>query len=265
MNPIDLCCVIVIGISALAGVVRGLTREILGISAWVGATTVSYYLAPSLASYMDPFITKKSFVTPLSLTVSFIVSLIALSLLSRSLAQMIRFSTLSSLDRTLGLGFGVIRGAILLCLGYIAIGFFISESSHPSLFYESRLRGFLEYGIETLETHFPFLKSFQKPLEKKDGSPTVLERNQKEEDMPNLRETFKSQVEQSFQPSSSASSPSYPGENRSEGSTFDKIVDTLSRLKPQPNPIKEEKKTHYDISQRYNMDRLVHTQNQEER
>jgi membrane protein required for colicin V production len=270
LNTIDLSCFIVLGVSALAGVVRGFTREVLGISAWAGATFTAYMTSPYVEQFIDPFMAKKTFLFPVSLGISFVLSLIVLSLISRSIAQSIRFSTLSGLDRTLGLGFGVVRGALLLCAIYLIVGFFISENRYPESFQTSRMRFLLAYGVDQLELNFPVLKSLRGTAlspQKSQGDPLVTPAPgpspTQPEGIPNLEEDLKGRMTPPFQPSerTKETKTGYPYQPQaSEQSTLDKVVQTLSQLKAQADQPPAEKKTKYDISQRYSMDRLMKTQ-----
>ena len=45
-NSVDLVILIIIGLSILIGILRGATREVLGIAGWIGAFAVVFYGLP---------------------------------------------------------------------------------------------------------------------------------------------------------------------------------------------------------------------------
>lgn len=105
-------------VSAIIGLARGFTREILGIAAWVGAAVVSVYgiilVRPLLTHYIkNPFVA--DVVAGLIL---FVIALFFFGSISRSVSIKVKGSVLGGLDRSLGFLFGILRGGIVIAIVY---------------------------------------------------------------------------------------------------------------------------------------------------
>ncbi len=126
-NTIDIVVLVVLALSALVGLSRGFTREVLGIGGWVGAFFISLYglifIRPFLVSYIkDPFV-----LDVVAGSTLFLISLILLTMLSRHLSIKVKSGALGGLDRSLGLVFGFARGWILLSLALLVFSFFVAK------------------------------------------------------------------------------------------------------------------------------------------
>ncbi len=112
----------VLGFVALSGLLafgRGLVREVLGIGAWIGAGAVAAAGMPVMRAQVRTWMNAPEWVDPVSFIVLFVVSLIVLSIVARIIAGFVRNSALGGLDRTLGLLFGLARGASIVIIAYI--------------------------------------------------------------------------------------------------------------------------------------------------
>ncbi len=152
---VDGAAIGIVVISALFSLVRGFVREVLGIGAWLGAALAAlsgyHYVLP----YVGSVVSAKNFVVPVSAGIVFIVILILLSIISAWIGGVIRESALSSLDRSLGLVFGVIRGAVIICLAYIALSIFLVPSEWPSPVTNARFLPYEHEGAVTLASLLP--------------------------------------------------------------------------------------------------------------
>ncbi len=123
MTWVDAVLVAVLAVSGLLAFLRGFVREVLGIGAWVGAAVLAVwatpYLRPRFESWMHD---RPALGEPVAYAVLFLVSLAVLLFISHRIARTVRGSALGGLDRTLGLVFGLARGAGLIILAYIIAG-----------------------------------------------------------------------------------------------------------------------------------------------
>lgn len=138
MNVADAGVAALVAISALIGFARGFIREVFGIGAWVGAIILAIYFAylvrpPILRWTGDPAVAD-----PLSYAAVFLPSLIVLSVITSSIGNVVRDSMLGSLDRTMGLAFGVARAALLIAAAYIVLGWLQQPASWPDAVREAR-------------------------------------------------------------------------------------------------------------------------------
>jgi membrane protein required for colicin V production len=119
MTWVDLAVFGFLLISGLLAFVRGLVRELLGIGAWAGSLALAYFALPSMRGIVHNWIPQPEWVDPASFIVVFIISLIILMLLARTIGGFVRRSALGGVDRTLGLVFGLARGAAVIVVAYI--------------------------------------------------------------------------------------------------------------------------------------------------
>ncbi|HUA76211.1 MAG TPA: CvpA family protein [Acetobacteraceae bacterium] len=131
MNWVDLLVLGVAGISALIGFVRGLVREVLGIGAWLGAALIAAVAFPLASAKARTMITDPGIADGVAVAAVFLVSLILLSLIASFVGGVVRNSALGGLDRTLGLVFGLARGAALIVIAYIVLGLIEAPAAWP--------------------------------------------------------------------------------------------------------------------------------------
>jgi membrane protein required for colicin V production len=155
MTWIDAAAISVIILSALFSLVRGFVREMLGVAAWLGAAYASLRGYQLVQPYVASVVSLKTVVIPISIAVVFIVILIILSIISAWIGGRVRESALSSLDRSLGLVFGVVRGAIILSLGYIGLSMFLPQAQWPPVVTNARLLPYTYDGATMLAGLLP--------------------------------------------------------------------------------------------------------------
>ncbi len=122
MNWVDVAVLAVVAFSGLLGFMRGLVREVFGLIAWVGAAVVAVWLFPQLQPLARRSISNPDVADPVAFGVVFLVVLIVLSLIARLFSGLARRSVLGGLDRTLGLVFGLARGAVVMVAAYLIAG-----------------------------------------------------------------------------------------------------------------------------------------------
>jgi membrane protein required for colicin V production len=171
MTWIDGAVLAVILLSAAISAVRGFVREVLGVGAWVGAgiAAVRYFplLQPEIASVLPA--TMKNFSIYGAMAAIFIVVLIVLSLISALIGGLVRESALSSLDHSLGLLFGAARGAVIVCIAYIALGFAEPAAQWPAPVVNARFLPMAYSGAKMLVALVP--KQYQPKVDPPPGAP----------------------------------------------------------------------------------------------
>lgn len=148
----------VIGVIVLSGVFafsRGFVREALSIAAWILAAVAAYYAFPYVLPFFERFLPKGMIAGFATASAVFVIALIVLHMIAKAVAARVKHGPLSTVDRTLGLLFGLARGFILVCVGYIALAWFMpAGENRPRWFAESRTLPYLAAGAETLEHYF---------------------------------------------------------------------------------------------------------------
>ena len=116
MTPdiLDIAVAAIVLISGALALARGFVREVLSVGAWVGAALATLYLFPFAQPVARTYITVELIADIAAGVALFVVTLIALSLISHALSRRIRESALGPVDRSLGLLFGLVRGALVV-------------------------------------------------------------------------------------------------------------------------------------------------------
>jgi membrane protein required for colicin V production len=155
MTWVDAAAISIIFLSAMFSLVRGFVREMLGVAAWVGAAFAALRGYQTVLPFVQSVLAMKNAQVPVAIGVVFVVILIILSIISAWLGGLVRESALSGLDRSLGLVFGVVRGAVILCLGYIGLSMFVAQTQWPLPVTNARLLPFAWEGATILASLLP--------------------------------------------------------------------------------------------------------------
>jgi membrane protein required for colicin V production len=115
-NWIDLALGLVLLISALVGVMRGLVLEVLSLLGWVVSYVVAQMLAPVVSSIIPIGAPGSALNHAAALIVSFIAVMIVWTLLVKLIRALLHATPLQMVDRVLGAGFGLLRGGVIVLL-----------------------------------------------------------------------------------------------------------------------------------------------------
>jgi membrane protein required for colicin V production len=120
VNLFDLVAGLTLVISALIGFSRGAVLEVVTLFAFTAAATLSVYLLPFTTPIALKSVHPAWAANAAAAAVSFLIAYIGLRLLGSSLSKAIRSqATLGSLDRSVGLAFGVVRALVVLGVVYL--------------------------------------------------------------------------------------------------------------------------------------------------
>ncbi len=157
MNGLDLAVVTVIVMSGVFAFARGFVKEALSIVAWAGAAFAALYGSAYLLPAAGRSLPKSSVTPVVAGIILFLVVLVMLSLLTSALSRRVKQSGLSAVDRSLGLVFGLVRGVVLVCLGYLALSWALppDERQQPAWMANARTLPFLETGADRLRALVP--------------------------------------------------------------------------------------------------------------
>lgn len=156
MNFVDICVLAVIGISALLALSRGLVKEVLSILSWVGAVVAVIFLLPRAEPIVGQYIKEPLLAQIASGIGIFILSLVVFGIANHYLSANVRSSALGALDRSLGLVFGIVRGAVVVCVAYILMSFAMpNPASRPDVIREARTEPLVAEGATFLKSLLP--------------------------------------------------------------------------------------------------------------
>jgi len=104
---------VILSVSAIIGLARGLVREVLSLAVWLAAFVLAMAFSGQLAESLHPHIENPSARFVVSFAGIFVGVLVTGGFLQWITRRLIETSGLSGMDRTLGFLFGGLRGAIL--------------------------------------------------------------------------------------------------------------------------------------------------------
>jgi membrane protein required for colicin V production len=155
MNALDLAVVAVIVLSAVFAFARGFVREALSIAAWVGAAAVTFYGFNAVYRLTVKFVTTPFLAELAAGAGLFFISLIVLTVLTGYAARFVRATAASPIDRTLGLVFGMGRGAALVSLAYLFLDIGLPPTDRPNWIREAKCEPYLAEGAHWLRSFLP--------------------------------------------------------------------------------------------------------------
>lgn len=139
MTSADIVLLAVVAVSAIVAFVRGFVREVLGIVAWAAAAYVAWKGFPAASPIVGGWISNKQFAEPATYGIVFVLALIVCTIITNLVGRAVRNSALGGLDRTLGLAYGVLRGAVIAVVAYIIAGMAIPPAQWPQPVRAARL------------------------------------------------------------------------------------------------------------------------------
>jgi membrane protein required for colicin V production len=150
--PISILDLVVIGvviISALLAAVRGFTREVLAIVAWVTAAAGAWFLHPLILPKIKDHIANPTVALVAAIGGIFIITLLIVSILTVKFSDFILDSRIGALDRTLGFVFGAARGLLICVIGWVFLAWLV-QGKMPEWATTARSRPMLENTGNTL-------------------------------------------------------------------------------------------------------------------
>jgi len=122
MNGFDLALVAVVGLSAVFAFVRGVIREVVALATWVIGVVAAIAYAGTLAGMLPWFHAAPVAKEAIAFAAILLAVIIAGSVVSRMLADVVRAIGLGFVDRTLGAAFGVARGLLVVVVFALVAG-----------------------------------------------------------------------------------------------------------------------------------------------
>jgi membrane protein required for colicin V production len=155
MNGVDFVVLLVVAFSAMMAFMRGFVREILGLGAWIGAGVTAFVFFPIVQPMMRKTIGNPDLADPIAFGGVFLVLLILLSLIARFMGKAVRQAGLGGLDRTLGLVYGLARGAAIMIAVYVGAGLIEPMENWPNMVLEARTLPAIYLGAVWVAGHVP--------------------------------------------------------------------------------------------------------------
>ena len=129
MNPFDIFIIIVVGYSLIRGLFRGLVKEVSSIIGVLGGFYAAYSYYPTVAKLLSGLIINPSYLNILSFLIIFCSILIVISILGVVIKYLMNVAFLGWVDRACGLGFGLIKGLLIVTVLFIILTTFLPKGA----------------------------------------------------------------------------------------------------------------------------------------
>lgn len=113
---IDYAIAGIIAISAVAGLLRGFIKEAFALLTWIVAVWVGMQYSRDLSIILEKTIAYPSARIAVAFAILFFATLILGGLINFLLSQLVEKTGLTGSDRLVGMGFGIVRGAVLVAV-----------------------------------------------------------------------------------------------------------------------------------------------------
>jgi membrane protein required for colicin V production len=116
MNWTDYVLIAVVLTSCVAGLLRGLLREVIALITWIAAVWLAWIYAPLLEPHMGGALAAEGVRPWAARTLIFIVVLLIGTAIGVIVSHFVRLSLLTGVDRFLGAIFGLLRAWVIIGL-----------------------------------------------------------------------------------------------------------------------------------------------------
>ncbi|MDL0429628.1 CvpA family protein [Marinobacter sp. TBZ242] len=117
---IDWVIIALITVSTLISLKRGFIREALSLITWVGAFIIARTFHPQMQSLLEGTVETPLVRLVAAFAILFFATLIVGAIVNNLIGHLVRATGLSATDRVLGMGFGLLRGLVVVI---VAIAF----------------------------------------------------------------------------------------------------------------------------------------------
>ncbi|MBR1605759.1 MAG: CvpA family protein [Alphaproteobacteria bacterium] len=184
LNNLDVIILIIVAISGLIALSRGLIKEVLSIIGWVLSGFAVVWLLPYMTPITAQYVSSGLIAGILSAIFILILFMIIWIIISESLIGKIRGSKLSSIDRVLGLFFGIMRAFLIIILINILVSWCMPPEKQPEVMQKSKYFQIAGDFAKPIENLIPqeTLDAIKKKTDEYIGSKEEKEQEEKTED-----------------------------------------------------------------------------------
>lgn len=118
MTGFDIIVLIIVGVAAIGGFLRGFVQEILSLAAWALAIFAIHFLHSPLTAWLLEYVGSVSGAAVLAFTLLLLIPYAAMKLIAGRMGETTRTSILGPIDRVIGFAFGAIKGGVIVIAGF---------------------------------------------------------------------------------------------------------------------------------------------------
>ena len=128
-TTLDYVILALVVISLLFGVIRGFTKEIISLAAWILAFFAAIKFSPDVDAMLHSAITNPVTRYVVSMVLIFLLVIIAGCIVNKIIHAILKFTGFGFFDHLLGLIFGGVRGVVVVTIMLLAISLMPSQNA----------------------------------------------------------------------------------------------------------------------------------------
>ncbi|AMQ27634.1 TPA: CvpA family protein [Legionella pneumophila] len=154
---VDIAIVAIIALSVLTGLFRGFVKELVALCVWILAIWLGFNYSQSLDPWLSSYIEEQSVRTAIGFIIILFATLFVGGVVNAILSFILKRAGLSGTDRTLGMGFGFLRGVFIVALIMVAVK--MTSLPYQEYSQKSKLYARFDPVVALLYSHLPeFIK-----------------------------------------------------------------------------------------------------------
>lgn len=118
MTGFDLLVLLIVGIAAVGGFMRGFVQEVFSLAAWILAAFAVRYLHVPLTLAMQKYIGSDVTTSLLAFALLLLIPYAAMIVIANNVSPASENKVLGPIDRVLGFGFGALKGVLITILAF---------------------------------------------------------------------------------------------------------------------------------------------------
>lgn len=118
MTGFDIIVLIIVGIAAVGGFMRGFVQEVLSLASWILVIVAVRFLHTDLTAFLYDYIGTPSGAAVLAFALLLLIPYAAMKLIAGHAGKRSRASVLGPIDRVLGFGFGAVKGVVIVVMAF---------------------------------------------------------------------------------------------------------------------------------------------------
>lgn len=156
-NTFDLVAAAFLLATGIHAFKRGFIKEVFMLGTWIGASMLAATYYPVLTPWVQSHdIKNKLAAEAIASILVFGIALLALIPTGNLLAGLIKGPTLTSIDKSLGFVFGLMKGLLILCLFFLVLSFvWPKKDEQPEWLAKARFQPLLADGADMIKSFVP--------------------------------------------------------------------------------------------------------------
>ena len=118
MTGFDFLVLLIVGVAAIGGFMRGFVQEVLSVAAWILVAFAIRYLHSPLTDQLVDYIGGGVATSVLAFALLLLIPYAAMKVIANNVGEASRNSILGPIDRVLGCGFGALKGMLIVVIAF---------------------------------------------------------------------------------------------------------------------------------------------------